>query len=172
MKKSKELPIQISIEKAKSNKLFYFVVTGTIYHPEKKKCLILQRSVKEITHPGLWGVVGGKLEWQDLEDNPPTRQNFDVTDWEGLVEKLLVREAKEEASLKIGDFKYLDSVVFIRPDKVPAVCIKLAAKYLSGQVKIAPEFDSFAWVDSQEVKSYQTIQGIDKEVAKTISLYE
>lgn len=54
--------MNISIAKAKKNKLFYFVVTGVIYHPKLKKCLILQRSKKEIAHGGLWGVVGGKLE--------------------------------------------------------------------------------------------------------------
>src|SRR5689334_20204855 len=116
--------MEISIDKAKSNKLFYFVAIAVIYHPKTKKCLILQRSSKEITHPGLWGVVGGKLEWKDLEENEPTRQNHDVKDWEGLVEKLLAREAKEESNLEVGDFKYIDSVVFIRPDKVPVACMK------------------------------------------------
>src|SRR4051812_2620229 len=114
--------MQISLEKAKQHKLFYFVVTGTIYNPKLKKCLILQRSKKEIAHPGLWGVTGGKLEWADLENNPPTRQNFDILDWEGLVEKLIVREAKEESGLDVEDPRYLDSVVFLRPDKVPVVC--------------------------------------------------
>jgi hypothetical protein len=46
--------MKISLEKAKQNKLFYVVTNGVIYHPKKKKCLILQRSHKEIAHPGLW----------------------------------------------------------------------------------------------------------------------
>jgi 8-oxo-dGTP pyrophosphatase MutT (NUDIX family) len=163
--------MQISLQNAKTEKLFYFVVTGTIYHPKKKKCLILQRSSSEVAHSGLWGVVGGKLEWKDMYDNPPTRQNFDITDWEGLVEQLLKREALEECGLEIEDFQYLDSVVYLRPDNVPAVCFKFAAKYKKGTVKIAPEFDDFAWVDAIEVKKYKTIQGIDKEIAKTIKLY-
>ncbi len=61
--------MKISLEKAKSEKLFYFVVTGIIYNPKTKKCLILQRSDKETAHPGLWGVVGGKLEWNDMKTN-------------------------------------------------------------------------------------------------------
>lgn len=88
--------MNISLARAKTEKLFYFVVTGVIYHSKLKKCLILQRSSKEVAHPGLWGVVGGKLEWNDLRNNPITRKNFDVLDWENLVEKLLFREAKEE----------------------------------------------------------------------------
>lgn len=58
--------MKISLEKAKEHKLFYVVTTGVIYHPRKKKCLILQRSKKEIAHPGIWGVVGGKMEWEDM----------------------------------------------------------------------------------------------------------
>ncbi len=163
--------INISLDKAKSNKLFYFVVTGVIYNPKLKKCLILQRSKKEIAHPGLWGVIGGKLEWSDLENRKPTRRNFDVLDWEGLVEQLIFREAKEESNLEVYDPRYLDSVVYLRPDGVPVVCFKFAVKFKKGKVKIAPEFDDYVWVDSREVKKYKTIQGIDKEVARTIKIY-
>lgn len=163
--------MDISLEKAKQNKLFYFVVTGTIYHPQKKKCLILQRSKKEIAHPGLWGVTGGKLEWQDLENNPVTKMNHDIPNWDGLVEQLLKREALEESGLKVIDPKYLNSVVFIRPDNVPVACMKFALKYKSGEVKIPPEFDDFAWVDGEEIKKYQCIDGIAEEVTKAIQLY-
>jgi hypothetical protein len=58
--------IDVSIKKAKPEKLFYFVVTGVIYRSNDKRCLILQRSKKEIAHPGLWGAIGGKLEWSQL----------------------------------------------------------------------------------------------------------
>jgi len=163
--------MKISLEKAKENKLFYFVVTGVIFNPKLKKCLILQRSSKENAHSGLWGVTGGKLEWTDMKNNPITRKNFDVLDWEGLVEKLVKREALEECGLEVGDPRYLDSVVYLRPDKVPTVCIKFAVKWKKGEVTVAPEFDDYAWVDAKEVKKYKCIQGIDKEVAKTIQVY-
>lgn len=147
------------------------VVTGVIFHPKKKKCLILKRSEKETAHPGLWGVTGGKLEWEDLLNNLPTRKNFDILDWEGMVEKLIKREALEESGLLVTDPKYLDSVVFLRPDKVPVVCLKFAVKYKKGSVKIPPEFDDYRWVDGEEVKKFKCIKGIDKEVAKTIKHY-
>lgn len=164
--------MKISLDSAKSNKLFYVVVTGVIYHPIKKKCLILQRSESEKAHPGLWGVVGGKLEWEDLKNNPPSRQNHDVLDWEDLIEKLLKREALEESGLTVGDLKYLDNVVFLRPDNIPVVCFKFAVKYKKGQVRIAPEFDDFAWVNASEAEKYNCIDGIASEIKKTISLYE
>ncbi len=164
--------MKISLDKAKPEKLFYFVVTGVIYHPKLKKCLILQRSSKETAHPGLWGVIGGKLEWSDMRNNPPTRQNFDITDWEDLIEKVIAREALEECGLKVGDAHYIDNVVYLRPDGVPSVLFKFAVKYKSGKVKLAPEFDNFAWVDSKEVKKYKTILGIDKEVDKSIKIFQ
>lgn len=164
--------MKISLDKAKPNKLFYFVVTGVIYNPKLKKCLILKRSEKEKAHPGLWGVIGGKLEWSDLENNQPTRQNFDILDWEDLIEKLLKREAKEECGLEVRGLKYLDNVVFLRPDKKPVVCFKFGVKYKSGEVDLAPEFDDFKWVDGKEVKTFRCIQGIDKEVAQTIDLFQ
>ena len=163
--------MNISLNQAKQNKLFYVVTNGIIYHPQKKKCLILQRSFKEKAHPGLWGVVGGKMEWSDMENNQPTRQNHDIPDWEGLVEQSLIREAREESGLETEDPRYLCSIVFLRPDNVPVVLLKFALKWKSGEIKIPDEFEDFAWVDSEEVKKYEIIQGIDKEVIKTMEIY-
>lgn len=163
--------LNISLEKAKPEKLFYFVVTGVIYNPKLKKCLILKRSEKETVHPGLWGVVGGKLEWNDLRSTVMTRKNFVVYDWEGMVEKLLAREAMEESGLPVKNPKYLDSVVFIRPDGVPAVCVKFGVKTNKSKVTIPADFDDFAWVNNQEIKKYKCIQGIAKEVKNTIKLF-
>ncbi len=163
--------MNISLEKAKSEKLFYFVATGVIYHPKKKRCLLLKRSAEEKVHPGLWGVIGGKLEWRDLQENKPTRVNFDVLDWEGLVEKLIQREAKEESGLKVEDPYYLDSVVFLRPDNIPVVCFKFAVKYIAGRVKMAAEFSDFMWVDMSESSKLKCIEGIPEEVGKTIAHY-
>lgn len=164
--------MDISIEKAKQNKLFYFVVTGVIYHPKLKKCLILQRSKKETAHPGLWGVTGGKLEWEDLKNNKITRMNHDIPNWQNLVEKLIEREALEESGIKVSDPRYLESVVFIRPDNVPVVCMQFAVKFKSGKVKIPKDFDDFAWVDSKEVKKYKCIKGIPEEIKQTILIYK
>jgi len=163
---------EISLEKAKKEKLFYFVVTGVIYRESDGRCLILKRSEKEIAHPGLWTIVGGKLEWGDLKEEKITRWNHDIPNWENIVEDLLYREAKEESGLEVEDPCYLSSVGFIRPDGVPVVCPKFAVKYKRGNVKIAPEFDDFAWVNSEEIKKYEIIKGIDEEVRKTIEIYK
>lgn len=163
--------MKISLDRAKNEKLFYVVTTGVIYHPKLKKCLILKRSKKEIAHPSLWGVVGGKLEWNDMINNKPTRQNHDIPNWEGLIERQLIREAKEESNLEVSDPRYLESIVFLRPDEIPVALIQYAVKYVKGKVKIPPEFEDFAWVDAKEVKKYKCIQGIAEEIKRTIILY-
>lgn len=163
----------ISLKNAKQDKLFYFVANVVIYRPKDKRCLILKRDKREKVHPGKYAVPGGKLEWKELNLAKPTRINGDVLDFENAVEKLLAREAKEEAGVEISSkFLYINSVAFVRPDGIPVVLVKFAAKYKSGKVK--PEiggFTDFAWVNQQEVKKYECIKGVSEEVAKTIKLF-
>jgi len=165
---------EISIKEAKQNKLFYFVANVVIWRAKDGRCLILKRDPREKVHPGKYGVPGGKLEWEDLDLKKPTRMNGDVADFENAVEKLLAREAKEEAGVKIGkDFLYINSVAFVRPDGIPVVLVKFAAKYKSGKVK--PEvggFTDFAWVNAKEVLKFDCIQGVPQEVRKTIKLFK
>ncbi len=56
---------KISLDKAKQNKLFYFVANVVIYRESDKRCLILKRDKREKVHPGKYAVPGGKLEWED-----------------------------------------------------------------------------------------------------------
>lgn len=164
---------EISIEKAKQNKLFYFVANVVVYRESDKRCLILKRHEREKVHPGKYGTPGGKLEWNDFDLKNPTRLNGDVIDFENAIEDLLKREVLEEAGIEIeSEFKYINSVAFIRPDGIPVVLVKFAAKYRSGEIKLEDgAFSDFAWVNADEVKKYDCIEGINKEVEETISLF-
>lgn len=169
------MPAQkISIEKAKVNKLFYFVANVVVWRKSDGRCLILKRSEQEKVHPGKYCVLGGKLEWGDLDIKRPTRVQNDVLDFLDAVEKLLIREAKEEANIVIDKkLKYLNSVAFVRPDEVPVIMVKFAAKYKSGKVKPEPgAFSDYAWVNEKEVKNYPCIMGIDKEIAEVIEIFK
>jgi len=165
---------KISTEGAKQDKLFYFVANAIVYRESDKKCLILKRDEREKVHPGRWGVPGGKLEWGELDLTQPTRINGDVLDFENAVEKLVKRESREEAGIELEDgLKYINSVVFVRPDGIPVVLIKFAAKYKSGEVVVEKgAFTDHAWVNADEVKNYLCIDGVDKEVAQTIELFK
>lgn len=163
----------ISLDKAKSDKLFYFVATVIVYRPADGRCLILKRSERETVHPGKWGIPGGKLEWRDLDPVKATRLNGDVVDFEHAVEDLLAREAMEEAGVTVGrDIRYVNSVAYIRPDGVPSLLVEFAAPYLGGEVRIDEhDFSDYAWVNADEIKAYDCIMGIPEEVGRAIAAY-
>ncbi len=163
---------KISIENAKQDKLFYFVANVVVYRDDGR-CLILKRDEREKAHPGKFGVIGGKLEWKDLDILNPSRLNGDVLDFENSVEDLLKREALEEAGIEIDlDLKYINSVAFVRPDGIPVILVKFAARYKSGNVVLERGgFTDFAWVDEKEVGNYDCIEGIKEEVKKTIEMF-
>lgn len=165
---------QITIEQAKTNKLFYFVANVVVYRELDGRCLILQRSHSEKVHPGKYCVPGGKLEWENLDLAHPTRLNGEVLDFENIAEDLLKREVQEEAGIEIEQvLSYINSVAFVRPDGIPVVLIKFAAKYKAGDVKIEAEaFDNFAWVNEIEVENYDCIMGVKDEIKATINKFK
>ncbi len=164
---------KITLSQAKQDKLFYFVANVVVFRESDKRCLILKRDPREKVHPGKFAVPGGKLEWNDLDLNNPTRMNGDVFDFENAVEDLLKREVFEEAGIEIADgLAYINSMAFVRPDGIPVVLVKLAAKYKSGEIKLEKgAFTDFAWVNQEEIKNYDCIKGIPEEVCKTIRLF-
>jgi 8-oxo-dGTP pyrophosphatase MutT (NUDIX family) len=164
---------RISIDNAKKEKLFYFVANAVVYRESDGRCLILKRHTREKVHPGKYAVPGGKLEWNDLDIKNPTRLNGDVLDFEDAIEELLKREVKEEAGIEIGTgLVYINNVVFVRPDETPVILVKFGAKYKSGEVKLEEwSFTDHAWVNAEEAKGYDCIEGIKEEIAQTIKAF-
>ena len=161
---------KISLENAKEDKLFYFVANVVVFRESDGRCLILKRHNREKVHPNKFAVPGGKLEWNNLDIKNPTRMNGEVLDYEDAVENLLAREVGEEAGIEIFDeLKYINSVAFVRPDGIPVVLVKFAAKYKSGEVKLEEgSFTDYKWVNALEVMKYDCIEGIKEEVREAI----
>lgn len=173
----KHIPIpasKISLDNAKKDKLFYVVANVVVCREFDGKRLILKRDERETAHPGRYGVPGGKLEWANLPIDKPTRINGDILDFENAIEDLLKREAKEEAGIEIGDeFYYINSVAFVRPDETLVILVKFAGKYKGGDVVLEQgSFTDYKWVNAEEVKRYECIDGICEEIQKTISLFQ
>lgn len=174
MNSNKKMPAkEISIEKSKQDKLFYFVANAVVYRELDGRCLLLRRSSKEKVHPGKYATPGGKMEWGDFNLDKPTRMNGEVIDFEDSIEKLLMREIFEEAGIEVHpDMQYINSVTFVRPDGIPVVLVKFAMRYKEGEVKLEEgAFDDFVWVDEKEVKKYNCIAGVDREVQKAIKIF-
>jgi 8-oxo-dGTP pyrophosphatase MutT (NUDIX family) len=165
---------KISLDNAKKEKLFYFVANVVVYREEDGRCLILKRSDREKVHPGKYCVPGGKLDWNDLDINKPTRMNGDVYDFQDALEKLLLRETLEEAGVRLaGRPIYINSVAFIRPDETPVMMLKFAMKYEDGEIRLEQDaFSDFAWVNDDEVKNYDCIEGIPEEIKTAIEYFQ
>ncbi|PIZ51340.1 hypothetical protein COY27_04025 [Candidatus Woesearchaeota archaeon CG_4_10_14_0_2_um_filter_33_13] len=166
---------EISLNEAKKDKLFYLVANVVIYREEDQRCLILKRDAREKVHPHKYCVPGGKLEWKDLPIHKPTRLNGEVLDYENAVEELLRREAKEEAGVNIdtsNGLRYINSIAFVRPDGIPVLLVKFAAKYNGGEIVLEEGgFTDHAWVNSEEIDNFDCILGIKEEVKETIRLF-
>ncbi len=163
-------PTKISLDKAKSDKLFYFVANVVVYRESDGRCLILKRHEREVVHPGKYAVPGGKLEWKDLAFDRADGKNESVVYFENMIEKLLKREVMEEAGIEIEEsLHYIGSMVFVRPDEVPVTLMRFAAKYVQGDVKLEENaFTDFAWVNETEARNYDCIDNVIDEIAETI----
>lgn len=165
---------KISIENAKSDKLFYFVANVHIYRKSDGRFLLLKRSEQEKVFPGKWCTPGGKLEWGKLDLTQSDRTIDDVPSFLDPVEKLLHREVKEESGLEIEEkLTYLRSVMPIRPDGVPVILLIFIGTYKSGEVILEEgAFTDFAWVNADEVKTYDCIDSIRDEIAQATKLFK
>lgn len=165
----------ISLEKAKNDRLFYFVANVVVCRESDGRVLVLKRSEKETVHPGIYAFPGGKLEWRDLDIAHPTRMNGDVIDFENALEDLLCREVKEEAGIEIdtSSLKYINSVAYVRPDGVPAIMLKFAALALSDEIQLEEgAFSGYQWVNGEEIQKLACIEGVKEEAVQALGLFE
>ena len=142
------------------NKAHYVVVTGIIVR--NGKFLIAKRAEWEKAFPGRWTVPGGKLEASDyLSRNKDTAQH-----WYNVIEDVLRREIKEEVDLEIKNMGYVTSLVYVRDDDIPCLIISLFAepKEEIANVKLCNALSEFVWVDIEEAKKYDLIEGIYDEL--------
>lgn len=146
-----------------SKNAHYIAVTGIVVN--RGKYLIVQRSPNDKVFPGRWKVPGGKLDSSDYLKRRPDFNETTTPGWNNILERVLEREIKEETGIKVRNIKYLTNIVFIRPDKVPALVVSLHAKYRSGKVNLNSDLTNFAWVSLKEAKSYKLVGGIYKELA-------
>ena len=140
------------------NQVHYVVVTGILV--KDGKYLITKRAEWEKAFPGRWTVPGGKLEVLDYA----LREKDTKHHWYNVFEDLLKREIKEEVGLDVKNIGYVTSMVYIRPDNVPCLIVSLFAEPVDEVVVLCNALTEYAWVDIDEAKNYDLIDGIYDEL--------
>lgn len=141
------------------NQVHYVTATVILVNSEGK-FLIAKRADWEKAFPGKWTVPGGKLEVLDYV----LRDKDTSVHWYNVLEDLSKREVLEEVGIEIEQIDYVTSLVYIRPDKIPSLIISLWAKPKSEDVKLCHALTEYAWVDLEEAKNYELIDGIYEEL--------
>jgi len=138
--------------------MHYVVVTGILV--KDRKYLITKRADWEKAFPGQWTVPGGKLEVLDYA----LKQKDTSSHWYNVLENLLKREIREEVGLEIKNIGYVTSLVYIRDDEIPTLIISLYAQPESENIRLCNALTEYKWVDIQEAKNYDLIEGIYEEL--------
>ena len=84
--------------------------------------------------------------------------------WYNVLETVVKREVLEEVGLDIKNLKYLTSLAYIRPDGIPTIVASFFADYKNGNVKLCKDLTDHSWVNLEEAKNYDLIEGIYEEL--------
>ena len=142
------------------NLMHYIAVTGILVN--QGKYLIVKRADWEKAFPGKWTVPGGKFEVLDY-----SMKKKDTSEhWYNVLENTLRKEIKEETGFEIKNIGYVTSMVYIRSDEIPCLIVSLFAelKDENFQVKLCNALTDCKWVDLNEAKNYDLIDGIYEEL--------
>jgi 8-oxo-dGTP pyrophosphatase MutT (NUDIX family) len=140
------------------NQTHYVTTTGIIV--KEGKFLIARRAEWEKAFPGMWTVPGGKVEVLDY-----ALKKKDTKDhWYNILENILKKEVMEEVGLEIKNIGYVTSLVYIRSDGIPSLIISLFVDSVGDKIKLCDSLTEFAWVDLEEAKKYELIEGIYEEL--------
>jgi len=140
--------------------LGHYIVVTVIPINNEGKFLICKRAEWEKAFPGQWTVPGGKMEVLDYA----LRDRDTKHHWYNVFEEVAKREVKEEVGLNIDELGYVTSLVYLRSDKIPCIIVSLYAKCVETEIKLENSLTDYAWVNLEEAKEYDLIDGIYEEL--------
>ena len=162
----------INLSHAQEDKLFYFVTTIIVYRESDQKCLILKRDKLDEVYPGKWAFPGGRLSWSGFDLAKPDIVDDGILNFNNPIEDNVSEIVRDKAGIEVDvRVKYLESVFFVRKDGTPSILVRFAVNYVGGEVTPRNGFTDFAWVNEEEISSYNHIGGIDLDILKTIKLF-
>jgi 8-oxo-dGTP pyrophosphatase MutT (NUDIX family) len=112
----------------------------------ENKVLILRSNPQGFYANSFWGMPGGRINTEELEDP------FETT---------LAREIREELgeAFKVSIGSFFHAWKFIRPSKMPILLLGIHCKYRSGPIVLSPEFDTYAWIEKEQAGQYKFLPG-------------
>ena len=123
----------------------YFVVTGVVKNGNK--FLILKKSPKDYNYPSRWSFCSGYVkEFESAEDG-------------------VLREIKEETGLTAKIMK--KGKLFQKDDNKSGkswVIMVFLCEAKSKGVKLDHENVKFEWISYRDIKNYQTVPGLQKDL--------
>lgn len=124
----------------------YIVLTNAVVYNDKGEFLVQRRSANELHAAGTIAYPGGKIEVEGISE-------------EGLLEKNVIKEVKEETDIEIEKPEYFLSNSFLRSDGNTVVSIVFLAKYKSGEAKVADpdEVDEVMWMKFEDIKEEDSV---------------
>jgi 8-oxo-dGTP pyrophosphatase MutT (NUDIX family) len=123
--------------------------------------LVIRRRADSKIYPGLWSVPGGGVEEEDYRDSPQTSLNA----WNGILEIALRREIRQEVGIEVGPVEFLSDFLFIRPDRVPVIGMRYAARALSTDVVCnTNESETYTWIRVASLDYLEFIGEIPDEI--------
>ena len=123
----------------------YFVVTGVVRH--KAKVLMLKKSPKDYNYPNKWSFCSGYVKEFESAENS------------------VLREIKEETGLDAKIVKR--GKLFQKNDKSKErswVIMPFLCEVKSKNVKLDHENVEFRWINYKDIKDYQTVPGLEKDL--------
>ena len=151
----------MEIPEIKDKELHRVATTVLIYKPDFTY-LITKRAMHKKMMPGKWTIPGGGLNVDDYINEPSSTEG--AKQWYGALQNTMAREVKEEVNLEIGKPEFLLDLTAIRPDGIPLLVLSYFTPYVSGEVKLDEDSVDFAWVNLEQAKNYDLIDGVWDEI--------
>ena len=147
------------------NQEMHRVAVTAIIFRDDGRVLILQRAPHKKQWPGKWTLPGGGLETDDYTTHPPTYTDVG-NQWYNVLHTAVRREVFEETGQEILKPWLVTDLGFIRNDGCPVLVLSYAADVRYEYIDVVLDDDSvaYAWVNLEEAKDFDLIEGIYHEL--------
>ena len=126
---------------------------GAFIVDERKRILIVKKSLRELIDAGMWVVPGGKVKPD-----------------ENVIDALKI-EVKEEVDLSIKSYQWIGEDVFKVDNKYFHAAHFLCKAKSTEKVRLEKNLLEYRWITKSEVSNFQIPKSIKKEILNVFNLW-